>query len=132
MARQRMAPTQAPRRRVHKQRHVGEEVAARELELDEGAVALAARVATGADRAQVVTICHLDNTEAIEQLADERDPGHSGDVVLARLHGDRGDPNKRPGDDTVLDLEQRRGSLHRTGAPFLGCRCAFVSCILPA
>ena len=126
-----MAPTQAPCRLIEEQRHVREEVAAGELEFDDGAVALAARVSTGADRAQVVPVSHLDKAEAIEQLADERDPGHTGHVVLARLHSDRGNPAQRPGDDKVLDLEQRRGSLHRTGAPFLAVMRASNTRILP-
>jgi len=125
---QRVASPQAPSRLVEQQRHVGEEVTAGELELDDGAVALAARVAAGADRTEVAPVGHLDKAEAIEQLAEERDAGHAGQIGLARLHGD---PTQRPDDDTVLDLEERRGSPHRTGAPLLGSRCAFASCILP-
>ncbi len=98
-------PTEAHRRLVLEQRHVGEEVAAGELQFDDGAVAIAARVVARSDRTELPPVSHLDKREAIEQLAKERDAGDPGPVVLGRRHGDRGDPTERPGNDGVLDLE---------------------------
>ena len=67
-----MAPAKAPRCLVFQQRDVSDEVAARQLGLDDGAVALALAVGAGVDRAQVVAVGHLDKAEAIKQLTDER------------------------------------------------------------
>ena len=112
---------------VPKERNVGEEVPATELSLDERAVALAAGVSTRADRPEIVRIGGLDETEAIEKLAEQRQTGDSGDVVLARLDGNGCHPacGPRRGDGDVLDRERERSSLHLVGAPFAG-QCVFV------
>ncbi len=83
---------------------VGEEIPVGQLELNEGAVAFVARVAAGADGAQVVPVDHLDKSEAIQQLAEQCDARDSGNAVLGRFDDDRGDAAQGPGNDPVLDL----------------------------
>ena len=84
-----------------------------------GPVALAAGVAARADRAQHPAVGGLDEAQVVEQLAEQGDARHAGHVVLGGLDDDRRDALQRPGDDGVFDLEQRRGSVHLVGAPFL-------------
>ena len=115
-----MRTTKAHRRLTREQRSVRDDVTTCELGLDDGAVALAAGVAAGADRAQHPTVGFSGEAEAVEELTPQRDSGDAGEIVLSGGDHRMGDLTPWSDDDLVRDLEQGRGSLHRTGAPLLG------------
>ena len=102
---------------IGQQRTVGEEVAAGQLGLHYGPVALTAGVATRADRAQRATIALADQAQVIEQLSPQRDAGHPGHRVLARLDRRAGDGREGAGADLVVELERQRSNVHLSGAP---------------
>ncbi len=105
---------------IREQRPIREEVAASELHLDHGPVALAAGVATRPDRTQAPTVALADQAKMIEQFAPQHDPGHTGHRVLARLRHRTSDPRERPAHHRIIKLEYQRGSLHLSGAPLSG------------
>jgi hypothetical protein len=116
-----MAASQALGRFVLQHRHVGDEVPTGKLELDDRAVALTAGVATRTDRTEPKPIGCLNQSPMVEQLAEQRNAGHAGHIVLGRLDDHGRNPPEGPRYDHVIDLEQCRGTLHLAGAPCAGC-----------
>lgn len=84
------------------------------VELDNRPVALTAGIAARADGTESAPTGGVDQAQMIGQLTEESDAGH---VVLGRFDDHRCDPLERPADNHVVDLEQRRGTLHLVGAP---------------
>jgi len=75
---------------------VREEVTSGQLQLDQGPVVLAAGVAARSDRAKISAVCLTHQPQAVEQLAPQRDAGHSGHTVLGGLEDDGRHPLPRP------------------------------------
>ena len=116
---------------VGKERPVREKVTSGQLQLDQGPVALAAGVAARSDRAKIPAVCITHQPQAVEQLTEQRDAGHSGHTVLGGLGDDGRHPLPRPRRERVRDLEERCGSLHLVGAPSLGVNVGLATHILP-
>ena len=67
------------------QRGIRDEIAAGQLGLDHGPIALTSGVATGSDGTQHPAIGFCHQAEPVEQLTPERHPGDAGDVVFGGL-----------------------------------------------
>ena len=102
--------------RPFQQRPVRQELAPGQQDLDQRPVALAARVAARPDRAQPPSIGHIHHVQAIQQRAPQRGTGHTGHVLIRDRHPH---PSRLPAgsSDDLSGLEQRRGSVHPSGAP---------------
>jgi len=115
VARQRVAAPKSLGRLVFQERQVGDEVTAGQLELDDAAVALAARVARADHRAQVAAVRCFDESQAVVQLAEARDTRDPGHVVVGCLHHHRRHPLEGP--LKRQDPMEKRSGMSRRHAP---------------
>ena len=102
------------------QRTIRDHIPARQNQLDDRPVALAARVATGADRAQLPTVGLGHHAQPVQQRPPQRRPRDARGQIIGPGDRDLGSLTLGTGDQ-VSGIEQHSSRvLHQTGAFLFG------------